>query len=1237
MGDSNPNEKDSRHIETNGGMNNEGQIHQSGGQFISGNVQGNVSYNDHRVTLTEAATYDVRSLPDNPYLGLKDFEYEDKEYYAGREEYIKEAKRKLTTLVVRKSLLFVTGASGSGKSSFVKAGLLPALKQFYEQEKGLLVLHQLIRPAAQPLARLLYALNSLGLKTSNWPVSLDSPEDFNRFLHYSTPPNQVNLLIIDQLEESFIQAEGSRELTIFLNILANLSNFETIHTHIIVTLRADYIAEFFNQEALYNSVKDGVELRVMKVVDLKKAILRPLQYHYPQRKDAFEPALVQKLAEEAAGNVAYLPLLQLTLRQLWSNGLLRLSAYEVFSLPIVVNNWADKVLKYRDYDRQNSSERRTKDEHQEMLKLLIDLVDVSPTSDNRSDVRHARPRLELEQNNARRKSLIHDMIDARLLNNTQEPNAQGDGEIEVVEIIHDTLINQWDKLSKEIDENRQKIKQPQARFELALRLWLDSNKNKDRLLQKKVELDEARYLEKIKNIALESKEAQDFYRLCLEAEIARRRQRYIIAGVVIGVTFIILLIAIVVSVMFAIEATSQANTRATAQAIAEDRRVVAVTAQADAITQKDAAQHQSKISLSRQLAAQSQTNLITKLDLSLLLSIEATRISDTVEARESLFNGVNYIPGLLIFLRGHSGSVSDVVFSSDGKILASSSGDRTIILWDTTTWKMLGNPLSSHKDSVESVAFSPDGKTLASGSLDKTIILWDINTRSPIAILKGHSGTVLNVTFSPDGKTIASGSSDTTVRLWNVSDRKEIGQLIGHTSYVSRVVFSPDGKTIASGSYDHSIKLWDVAKKEQIGKILQGHTDGILSLVFSPDGKNLASGSFDDTIRFWDVLTQEQVGQPYIGFSDIVESLAFSPDGKTIVSGSYDRIIRIWDVSKKETAYRSISAHAGGVWSIAFSPDGKLLASSSADKTIKLFNRLTGVQIGEDLLGHNSSVNSIAFSPDGKTIASGSGDTTVRLWDVATRKQIEQPLLGHTDIVRSVAFSSNGKILATGGDDTTIRIWDIAGRQQINQLNPGSAVRSLVFSPDGKFIISGDNKGRIYLWDTATGGQIGQPLLGHELGILSIAISPDGKTIASGSYDGIVRLWDVATRKQIGQPLLGHTDFVYSVVFSPDGKLLASGSADRLIRLWEVNTGKLVDLPLSRHTDGILSLSFSPDGKILASGSFDRTIHLRELNLNNPVKQACKLANRNLTQQEWTDFIGEGEPYEKICPALSSP
>jgi WD40 repeat protein len=285
-------------------------------------------------------------------------------------------------------------------------------------------------------------------------------------------------------------------------------------------------------------------------------------------------------------------------------------------------------------------------------------------------------------------------------------------------------------------------------------------------------------------------------------------------------------------------------------------------------------------------------------------------------------------------LTGHQRHVFSVAFSYDGKILATGSADKTIILWDVETGEKL-KTLKGHSHYIYAVAFSPDGTILASGGRDRTIIIWNTVTGQEITRLSAHRHTVMSLAFSPDGKILASGSADQQIILWDTSTWEEIRRLRGHRHHVYSVAFSPDSKTLASGSRDKTIILWDIGSGEKINT-LKGHRHIVQSVTFSPDGRILASGSRDKTIVLWDVKTGKKL-YTLKGHRSIIYSVAFTPDGKFLVSGSRDKTIVLWDVKTGKKLY-TLKGHKGEVMSVALSREGYLLASGSADRTAALWD-----------------------------------------------------------------------------------------------------------------------------------------------------------------------------------------------------------------------------------------------------------------------------------------------------------
>jgi WD40 repeat protein len=304
---------------------------------------------------------------------------------------------------------------------------------------------------------------------------------------------------------------------------------------------------------------------------------------------------------------------------------------------------------------------------------------------------------------------------------------------------------------------------------------------------------------------------------------------------------------------------------------------------------------------------------------------------------------------LLATLNGHSQGVSSVVFSKDGKTLASGSGDRSVILWDVarhTQYRTIATGLS-----IECVAFSGDGRIFVGGGLGdgSDVVVWDIASGEQTGSLELNEH-IYSVASSPDGKIVATGGGDNVVRFWDAATLAPIGlPLDANRFYVASVAFSPDGKTLAAGGSgirndDSALRLWDTSNHQQIGAPFGSNTKGATEVAFSPDGKTLATACWDNSIRLWDVATQTQIGSSFTGHEEVVTCVAFSPDGRTLASGGGNDV------------------------------DGV------RDPSVRLWDVRTRSQIGPPIVGHTKSVRSVAFSPDGRILASGGNDGTVRLW-----------------------------------------------------------------------------------------------------------------------------------------------------------------------------------------------------------------------------------------------------------------
>ena len=1209
-------------------------------------------------------------MPPSPYKGLFAFREEDAPNFFGREAF----SRHLLTAVHERALVSVVGPSGSGKSSVVFAGLLPHLRQ----EKDWII--AVFRPGIDPLLGMASSLipylepelseteklvEARKLAQSMLRGELFLDDVVNRILEKNLHAVRL-LLVADQFEEVYTLCPEFADRQSFIDVLLDtieLQPFRRAPTlSFLFTLRADFLEQVLAYRPLADVMQDtGLMLGPMIRDELSQAVELPAE----KLGVTFETGLVARILDDVGEEPGNLPLLEFALAILWEqqqNNTLTHSGYEaVARVNGALTLYADQIYAGLDPAEQESAR-----------SIFIQLV---RPGEGTEDTRRAARRDELGDPAW---ALVQKLAGARLL--VTDRDADGH---ETVEVVHEALIRNWGLFKQWMADDRT-FRAWQERLRTALRQWEEAQRSEGAFLQgiplaeaeswlsqrpTNLSQNERSYIQA--GIAFRENQSAEREKERLARE--RLRQR-IMQGLAAGLAIAILLLVIAGWQWLR----------------AEQQRLVALDAQDRAAVQRDQAQR----ALSRQLATQAATLQANQLDLGLLLSVEAGRIAETVNARRSLRAGLALNPRLKQYLHGHDDRITSVAFNTDGETLASGSNDNTVRLWDIASGQPLGAPLIGHEDNVLSIDFSPDDLILASSGADKTIRLWDLASRQPLGKpLTGHTASVSSVLFSPDGQTLAS-SGDKMIILWDLTRNPPAKTtLTGHTAPVRTVAFSPDSQTIASGSDDETIILWNVANGERLGSPLTGQADLVRSVAFSPDGKILASaaengiidiwditsspalvnslnghtgsirsvafspipleetGSYilasagvDSNVVLWDMSRGQPIGPPLQAHTDWVRSLAFSADGRTLASASHDQKIILWDIGQQGLDSLAhgppLIGHQAAVRSAAFSPDGQILASGGDDKTIIFWDIATGEPLGSPLTGHTDSVQHVAFSPDGHTLASGSQDSRIILWDVANREPLGSPLSDHTGGVQTVDFSPDSQILASGSQDGTIILWDVATGEPKGPSFAGhvNGVQAVAFSPDGQLLASAGDDKKIKLWDISGSPFLKAVLEGHNDVVFSLAFSPDGQTLASSSWDKTIRLWDIASGQPTSPPILGHSESVQTVAFSPDGQTLASGSWDETIVLWDPTSGLPVTgiSPLTGHTGSVRAVAYSPSGHILASASDDGAIILWDTALESWQSRACKRSNRNLTKSEWQQYFGEQE-YLATCPDLPVP
>ncbi|KAJ3326905.1 hypothetical protein HDU76_012534 [Blyttiomyces sp. JEL0837] len=473
-------------------------------------------------------------------------------------------------------------------------------------------------------------------------------------------------------------------------------------------------------------------------------------------------------------------------------------------------------------------------------------------------------------------------------------------------------------------------------------------------------------------------------------------------------------------------------------------------------------------------------------------------------------------PHLQSFL-GHAATVESVVFSHDGNLVASVSGDKTVRVWDLRTGKETRR-FEGHKVLVTCVCFSYDGKFVVSGSGDKTVRVWDVGTGKEWKRLDGNSKAVSCVDISTDGKWIVSGGDDKTVRIWDVETGFEIKRLDNHAKIVLSVCFSDDGKTVLSAEENFNLILWnaesgDIIKRfdmDSVGKRLHC----IATQFINSAGKAIWSESRQITIYDLETSTSKQL----VGHSENVTCVSLSLDGARAVSGGRDMSVIVWDIESGKILWK-LDGHSDWISAVRFSPDGRKVVSGSRDHTVRIWDIESGREMsGIESSGHSDYLSSIGISPDGKRVISGSGDATVRIWEIDTGKELRR-LTGHKEFVNMAWFSHDGTKMASASGDKNICIYDSETGDQLLKLKGHTKqVSAIAFSYDGSMLVSASTDQTIRIWDSITGSQL--RLFNYITKFIPyIYFSPDGtKVIAGDGSRECVVVWDLQSETHEGEP-----------------------------------------------------------------------------------------------------------------------
>jgi WD40 repeat protein len=1187
-----------------------------------------------------------------PYRGLQAFREEDAAFFCGREAFTE----RLVGTVAKYPMVAVVGPSGSGKSSVVRAGLVPYLRQ-----RGGSVVWEVatLTPGTTPLARLVGVLapppGEFSLPRRLARINEDAELLRNGRLSLAQlveavlkeqPGTNRLLLIVDQWEELYTQTSNSADRQRFVEELLNAARCGTSFS-VVLTVRGDFFGRVLENRALADNLQGAVvNLSAMNRDELARAIIEPSG----RVGLDFEPGLTDRILDDVGNEPGNLPLLEFLLTELWQHrarGNLTHAAFEsVGGISKALAHYADGV-----------AARFTADQNR-LKRIFVQLV---RPGEGTEDTRQVATREQLGESNW---PLVKQLADARLVV-TGSDDREGTT-VETAEVVHEALIRHWQPLRQWIDQDRQ-FRVWQNRLRESLKEWHDNDNDEGALLRG------ARLLEAEERLRAHRDDLSASEREYLEASaahqakesVARHRvRRALIASLSLG------LIAAGGLSIWAINerdtAQQQVVAAENAQSAAEAQRNLALTAKAEAETQRNAALRQQSLllaKLSREETARGSatTGMLLALEALPGASGESRDRPYVYEAEASLWAAFHSPHER--WIGQHSDQILDVAFSPTGQSLATASLDGTARIWDTETGELLST-LEGHQGALGEVAYNPDGTRLATASDDNTARIWDAGTGKLLKILQGHQGTVYEVEFLPNGAYLATASRDETVAIWDTGTGQRTYALNACCGGSVNLAVSPDGARLAASSWDGNVYIWDTENGQQIHKL---RADGgpVNDVVFSHDGTWLATGGLDGVLRIWDtagnLLTTLEPQDEWLAHS--IFDLAIDPSGRLVAGITQGGKVTVWNIvaQKIEKQLELLGSDEtvpnDSVWHLTFSPDGKKLAMTLKHGNVLIWDfepdRISVLESERwiTLVGHTQAIRDIAFSPDGQRLATASYDHTIRLWDLKTARVVTNP---HWDdgmnarriglnIERLVTISSGNKTrvwtlnsddpvavfanssrqyeddpialspdnmrLATSPGDNTVRIWDVMGGRLIATLRGHTEeIECIAFSLDGRRvatsarddIIVGAREG-IRLWDASTGQLI--KTLNHDdndiiINIYDMEFSPDGHQLAVAVNGGVI-LWNVETgeiNKEFGNELgWNGSSRERLIAFEPDGARLAAASNDAALE-WDVASGSLVATFATNRSEvsgsELLSVAYSPDASRIATLHQDHTTRL---------------------------------------------
>ncbi|WP_262391780.1 WD40 repeat domain-containing protein [Nocardiopsis sp. CNR-923] len=1049
-----------------------------------------------------------------PYPGLAAFSEDEAAVFFGREPQTSAALHRLNSVGATRQERFVAvvGASGSGKSSLVQAGVVPRLRN---QRWSVL---PTVVPGTDPIGALARALTQDRHQADAYArrIRRDSGE-LSVLLDHARRTTDTGrrrtLLVIDQLEE-LVTLSGGHDRDLFLRAVDEALRKDR-HLRAIATLRVEFLGDLLGGGAaplFTNPLAIGALSRA-ELVDIIDGPARAAGFR-------LEPGLSERIVSDTGSGDA-LPLLAHLLQELYirvgSGGIATEADYRALGgVDGALSRHTDQVV----------AELREDVNLVDILRVLLRFVTVTSGDATRRRVR-------LSDLDTGQRRIVDAFVDARLLVSDVH-----DGGV-IAQVTHEALFRQWAPLRQEVEAHAERLRQ-RAELERWAGDWEGSGRSPDYLLTGTRLATAERWLSALRDTGQDTPDLNAFVDASRRRDLGFLRRvshsiaEYVLANVEDYPELAVLLALaaleecdpVPAARVALLSALSYSHCRAVMTGHTDTVRNLAwspdggriATASRDGTARVWSAGGR----LLRELRGH--MGMVEMVSWSPDSTRVATASRDRTVRVWDAESGQSSMR-----LTDATDVVRGVAWSPDGRFIAGASRDRVVRVWESDTGR-LAIELTGHSDNVLGIQWSPDGDQLATASHDQTVIVWDVHAGQGALTLRGHRDFVEGVAWSPDGRSIATASGDHTVRVWDATDGTQRLLIRGHRDRVWNVQWSPDGSMVATASADRTARVFSAHDAEERA-VLRGHTDAVWGVTWSADGHLLATASEDGTARVWELLPRTVETVVHTGHSAPVNAVAVG--GSVLVSASDDGNIGAWvDHGEEDRSGDLFQGNVGKIRDAACSLDGRRVAFGGTARQAVLRDLNAGGRAV--VLDHDGAiVESVAWSPDGTRVATGAQDRVIRIWD-SEDGSLLVTLAGHQDWVVGLDWSPSGRFIASCSDDRTARVWDLStGRERAVLTGHENWVDAVSWSPDETRIVTSSADWTARVWNLAT-GRTDTILNGHSGRVPGVAWSPDGARIATASYDRTIRVWDANSAWE--SVVIGvHRDRAACVTWSQDG------------------------------------------------------------------------------------------------------